>query len=90
MTRNKIALSMNEDLMDSDPSSIHDTIVHELLHVVFYKMMDYTTSMIARHVRRALTRKKLELKISKLEHGIIAKLTPAFVQHSNRKNTEKK
>lgn len=90
MTRNKINLYMNEDIMDSDPSSIHDTIVHELIHVVFYKMMDYTTGLIARHVRRALTRKKLELKICKLEHQIIDKLTPAFVQHSKRKNTEKK
>lgn len=89
MTRNKIKMYVNEDLMDADPSAIHDTIVHELLHVVFYKLMDRTTNIITRHVRRAITRKKLELNICGLEHKIIEKLAPAFVKYSNKKNMEK-
>lgn len=78
MNGRKIKLLFNEDLMESDPCEIHDTVVHELLHVVFYKLVEKSTNIITQYVRRADMRDRLENKICDLEHEIIDKLTPAF------------
>lgn len=84
MNGKKVKLFFNEDLMESDPCEIHDTVVHELLHVVFYKMMEKTTNIVTQYVRRADMRKRLENKICDLEHGIIDKLTPAFTANHKK------
>lgn len=84
MNGKKVKLFFNEDLMESDPSEIHDTVVHELLHVVFYKLMEKTTTIITRYVRRTDVREKLENKICDLEHGVIDRLTPAFTANHKK------
>lgn len=72
-------LFMNADLMDSDPKSITDTVVHEMLHVLFYHLMNSTGTIVERYVRRATARRKLERKLENLEHDIIERLVPAVL-----------
>lgn len=81
--------------MESAPHEIENTVVHELLHVVLYKLADKASSIVHHYVRRNKVEKKLKKRLEKLEHEIIDKLTPAFTEsgminyHSKETNGEK-
>lgn len=80
MRGRRVILCFNEDLMELRPLSVEDTVVHELLHVVFYKLMDKAEAVVRRHVRGAESKRRLENRFDKLEHVAIEKLVHAFLR----------
>ena len=76
----RVRMFINADIMDADPGSIHDTVIHELLHVMFYRLMEKTSNIVESHVRRQVVRAKFEKCLESLEHEIIEKLVPIFVK----------
>lgn len=75
----RVTIVFNEDIMDAKPSTIEDTVIHELLHVVMFKLMDKGESIVRRHIRRNGQRKRLINRMEKLEHVVIDKLVPALI-----------
>lgn len=75
-----VRICFNEDLMDKRPTSLEDTVVHELLHVVMYKLLDKAHAIVKAYVRGASDKQRLENRFEKLEHGIIDKLMPAIMK----------
>lgn len=70
----RVNMIVNADLMDSYPNSIRDTVIHELLHVVLYRLMrkfDWFTDI---KIRQVAERKKLIRQFGKLEHEVIDRL----------------
>lgn len=80
MRGNDVVLCFNEDLMDSRPFSVEDTVIHELLHVVLYKLMDKAHAVVNYHVRKVEHKQRLENRLGKLEHAVIDKLVRAFLR----------
>ena len=80
MHGNHVGICFNEDLMDKRPSSIEDTVVHELLHVVMYKLLDKAHAVVRTYVRGSSDKRRLENRFEKLEHGIIDRLMPAIMK----------
>lgn len=73
----KVVIYFNQDLLDKQAKSIEDTVIHELLHVVLYKLVDKTTKLINRYVRRKSVRDKVENKLIDLEHETIERIAPS-------------
>jgi len=85
MRGNKVRIKFNEDLMEQKPKEIQDTVIHELLHVLFYRIMYKILNVIGANVRVTATQKRYEEKFCKLEHEVIEKLVSAFIGKTNRK-----
>jgi len=73
-------IHFNEDLMDKRPEEIENTVVHELLHIVLYKLTDRASWIIQSYVRLRYAREILEDKISNLEHEAIERLIRALTK----------
>lgn len=79
MRGNQVRIKFNEDLMEQKPQEIQDTVVHELLHVLFYKLMNKIVTMINNHVKQIASQKQHEAKLGRLEHEVIERLVSAFL-----------
>jgi hypothetical protein len=78
MTGNRVQIKFNEDLMEQKPQEIQDTVIHELLHVILYKLMTKIISLLNENIKNK-DPQKLEDKLCDLEHEVIEKLVPVFL-----------
>ena len=79
MRTNRVRIKFNEDLMEQRPQEIQDTVIHELLHVLFYKLMNKMLVLTVNHVRGEEAQKKHEERFCCLEHEIIERLVPVLI-----------
>ena len=80
MRGNNVRIYFNEDLMDERPSSIKDTVVHELLHVVMYRLVDRAYRLIRKYRGTESEKRRIERRLEKLEHGIIDRIVPVILR----------
>jgi hypothetical protein len=78
MTGNRVKIKFNEDLMEQKPQEIQDTVIHELLHIILYKLMIKIISLLNSNIKNK-DPQKLEDKFYDLEHEVIEKLVPVFL-----------
>ena len=85
MTGNNVRIRFNEDLMEQRPNEIQDTVVHELLHVLFYKIMNRITNIVNQTLKNDKVKEKQERKFCCLEHEVIEKLVPTLIEKNTKK-----
>ncbi len=85
MRGNKVRIRFNEDLMEQKPEEIQDTVIHELLHVLFYKLMNKIIGVVANNIRDNASQQRHEEKFCCLEHEVIERLVPALINKNRIK-----
>ena len=80
MRGNRVRIRFNEDLMEQRPNEIQDTVIHELLHILLYRLMNNILCVVVNHVSGESNQKKHEEKLCSLEHEVIEKLVSAFIK----------
>jgi hypothetical protein len=85
MRGNRVRIKFNEDLMEKKPQEIKDTVVHELLHVLLYRLMNKIICIIGDNVSKIDSQRKYEEKLCNLEHEVIGKLLPTLILNTNKK-----
>lgn len=90
MRGKKVRIKFNEDLMEQRPQEMQDTVIHELLHVLLYRLMTRILNIMIEGTHGPDCQKRQEEKLCGLEHEVIEKLVSAFIVKNKNKIREER
>lgn len=74
----EVFIEINKRLLIKKPKEVDKTIIHELLHVRFNELLNFTSMILDKYVRNKKARDTFDKQLELLEHKIIVPLMEAL------------